>query len=207
MVGVSAGTLICATFFQGRDILKGSKVAIPTGWLIWTAVNVVSFTAQQNAGSTDLELWVPGVQLLSTMSLFFVTAAAIIWRGAWQQKHDRHIGWGDALAIACCFVGIVGWLILQDPLVAIWGNVAANLAGLWPMLVRAWRHPAKVTPAYWGLRGISTTFATGVFLVNGFHLAGFIPQVTGLAIAGCMLLVCAVRLRKQRPNVVPELSY
>lgn len=206
-MGVSVGTLIFATFFQGRDILQGSKVAIPTGWLIWAAVNVVSFTAQQDAGSTDIELLIPGIQLFSTLALFFVTAAAILWRGAWQHKQDRHIDWGDTLAIACCFVGIVGWLIWQDPLVAIWGNVAANLAGLWPMLARAWRHPAKVIPAYWGLRGISTIFATGVFLTNDFHLAGFIPQVTGLVIAGSMLLVYTMRLRKRRPTIVPELSY
>lgn len=189
--------LSAATYIQARGILKGFKSAVLVGWLIWTVVNGVSLAAQHDAGSTPWELAVPLSQLGSTFVLLFATAYVVLKRGNWRREQ---ITCGDGLAIVICAVGVIGGLVYHNPFVTLWGNFAANLAGLAPIFMRGRANPASITRRYWVFRGGSTVAATAAFLIEGVRPAGLIPQGVGLIIVGSMLLI-GVKWPK-RPSVL-----
>lgn len=196
LVIASVVALTAASAFQARGIFNKTKSAVLVTWLIWSVVNAVSFAAQYYAGSTQWELFVPLSQLASTLVLLLVSAFVIMRRRIW---HEEPIDWGDGLALLCCVAGVGAGVLFDDPFIALWGNVAANIAGLVPMVIRGRKHPASVTRSYWMFRGLATLLATTVFLANGINAAGLIPQVTGLFIAGTMLWVSSSRRPTRRP--------
>lgn len=206
-VGASVAMLGLATFFMWRKIVREPKPDSPVGWLIWSVVSFVTLAALVKAGATPLQLLIPLSQLLSTTVLLIVTCVVIWRRGIWRDEKYRRPKDEDLFALGCCVAGVGAWVGfgIDHPMIAIVGNVAANIAGLLPMLIGAWEHPERTTPVYWGFRGVSTAFAASVFIVGGLNPAGVIPQVTGLVIAGSMLAVYLGRQRRR--TVVAELSY
>lgn len=184
---VSVGVLGLATVVQIVQIARRKASAVVTGWFIWSQVNVVSWWAQKQAGSTTLELIVPLGQLMSTSLLFFVTVGVITSRGSWFKKATWDFGWGDLGAILCCAAGTYGMVRFDNPFVAIGCNVLANISGVVPMYQKGKKQPNKVTGFYWFLRGVSCCAAGALFMVPVINWAGLIPQFTGYVIACAML--------------------
>lgn len=211
LVIASVTALIIASGFQIRRIVKRSKSAVIVAWIIWTVVNAVSLAAQFYAGSSLWELMIPLSQLISTLAMLVVSAGVIVWRlgwrGTWRKLRQniwRKDWWNlpirrdDATALLCCALGVGAGIITNEPLVALVGNAAANLAGLVPMIKDARRYPGEVTRLYWAFRGVSVGLATAVFMVEGFNVAGLIPQGIGMIIVGSVTYVGIILPKRHR---------
>lgn len=187
LLWLSLMALGIATIVEVIQMIRRRASTIITGWLIWSIVNLNSWVAQDKAGSTRLELWIPIGQLLSTTLLFVVTLGLIAWRGDWRKKETRNFGWGDGGAVVICLIGMGIMFLFDKPMAAIICNMLANVAGLAPVLWRARKSPGPVTRPYWLLRGTSSSLAGSMFMIPSVNIAGLIPQGTGILISWLML--------------------
>ncbi len=121
-----------------RDILRGLTRPHRGTWLIWSVLGVTAFASQLADGAT-WSLLLVGVQ---TASMTVVLLLSI------------RFGMGGASAVDLSLIGlaglgIVGWAVSAEPVVATLFVVIADLIGLLMMIPKTWRQPwSETTPTY-----------------------------------------------------------
>jgi hypothetical protein len=181
--------LSAATIKQIHDIKRGGKAA-PLSFAIWTAVNVVSVSAQLATHPTPIALLLPFGQLFS-MGVILVFALR-------SSQRSRQVSVSQQAAVLLCVAGLGAWVVLRDPMYAIAGNVVANLAGVLPTWEQAWKHPRTLSRGYWLIEGVTVLVGLVVVLLYApGHMASLIPQLTGAFVCWSILAVCWVRLRQK----------
>lgn len=181
--------LSAATIRQVYDIKKGGKAA-PLSFAIWTAVNVVSVSAQLATHPTPIALLLPFGQLVS-MGLILVFALR-------SAQKSRRVSASQRTAVLLCIAGLGAWVVLRDPMYAILGNVVANLAGVLPTWEQAWKQPRTLSRGYWLIEGSTVLAGLAVVLLHApGHMASLVPQLTGAFICWSILAICWVRMRQK----------
>lgn len=195
MVAASAVLLGGATWRQVKSIRTESVSANPAAWLILTAVSAVSLAALRETGADGPLMWIPVSQFLSTIAIFLV--AIYNWKDIERLK--RH----DFIAACACIMGVAAGLWLHSPVVALLGNLFANLAGLWPMVVKGRTVPSDIDKIFWSGRGLHSFAAFAAFWWFSDDRSGTIPQTTGILMAGVMLTVSLLPARAVRTVNAP----
>jgi hypothetical protein len=184
--------LSAATAKQIYDLRNGGRAA-PLSFAIWTAVNVVSVSAQVATQPTPIALLLPVGQLVS-MGLILGFALR-------SSQKSAEISSSQRTAVLLCLAGLGAWIILRDPMYAIAGNVVANIAGVLPTWEQAWKHPRTISFGYWLIEGGTVLVGLLVVVLHApGHLASLVPQLTGAFICWSILGIRWVRLRPMRPT-------
>jgi hypothetical protein len=149
--GVLAGLVAAAcTVPYVRDTLRGETVPHRGSWLIWSVLEVVALEAQRADGATwsliPLMIQALGTCLVWTLSLWFGSGG---------------LGRVEFALLALAGLGIVGWLVIQRPVVATACAIAADLVGAIMMAPKAWRDPHSETLSTFVLAS-----ASGVLMVG-----------------------------------------
>jgi hypothetical protein len=139
LAGIAAGVLsLIDPVPYIRDILRGVTRPHRGTWLIWSALGATAFASQLADGAT-WSLTLVGVQTAS-MTLILVLSVRFGMGGASKV---------DLCLIGIAGLGIVGWAISSEPVVATVFVVVADLIGLLMMLPKTWRNPwSETTPTY-----------------------------------------------------------
>ena len=129
--GVLAGILqLVAGLPYIRDILRGSTTPQRSTWTIWTTLSFVVLASQWASGATwSLALTIG--QVLSCGAIFVLALR-------------RGVGGVSTIEIALLGIaalGIAGWQIADDPVVATCSVVVADLIGVALMLPKTYREP------------------------------------------------------------------
>jgi hypothetical protein len=141
--GVAAGLLSCVDAVPYvRDVLRGSTRPHRGTWCIWSVLSIAAF-GYQLAGGAGWSLLMLGVQAASVTTVF---ALSIRYGVGGPGRFDLALG-------AVAAVGIVGWFVLSQPVVAAVCVVVADLAGVLLMLPKVWRDPRSETSLSFLLSG------------------------------------------------------
>lgn len=165
-----------------RDIARGTTRPHRGAWLVWSTLGATAFVSQLADGAT-WSLALVGVQ---TILMTLVLALSI-------RRGTGGVGRYDLTLMSAAGLGIVGWLLSDDPAVATSFVVAADLAGVVLMLPKTWRDPWSETLSTYALASAAGVF--GAAAVGGLD-ASLVLYPAYFALAnGAMAAVIASRRR------------
>jgi hypothetical protein len=143
--GVAAGVLsLVDPVPYVRDILHALTRLHRGTWLIWSALGATAFASQLADGAT-WSLVMVGVQTVS-MTLILLLSLRFGTGG---------VGIVDLCLIGVAALGILGWALSEEPLVATTFVVVTDLADVALMLPKTWRDPWSETFSTFALAGAS----------------------------------------------------
>jgi hypothetical protein len=154
VLGVLAGIIsILDAVPYIRDVMRGRTRPHRGTWLIWSSLALVAL-ASQLADGAEWSVVMVAVQALATGVIF----AFSIRRG------EGGLSPVDITLITIAALGVMGWLVFSEPVVATACVVAADTLGVAMMLPKTWRDPASETLVTYVLAsaaGLLSTFAVG----------------------------------------------
>ena len=147
--GILAGILqLAASAPYVRDILRGTTRPQRSTWTIWTTLAFVVLASQ----------WASGARWSLALVIGQAAACAVIWVLAMR----RGVGGASPVEVALLGIaglGIAGWQIADDPIIATCAVVAADLIGMALMLPKTYRNPGSETPSTFAIGAVSTMLA------------------------------------------------
>jgi hypothetical protein len=181
--GVLAGILqLVAGLPYIRDILRGSTTPQRSTWTIWTTLSFVVLASQWASGATwSLALTIG--QVLSCGAIFVLA----LRRGVGGMSAIEF----GLLGIAA--LGIVGWQVADDPVVATGSVVVADLIGVALMLPKTYRQPGSETIPTYAIGVVSTLCALAA--VNSTDASLWIYPIYILIADGAVVAVIRFRRR------------
>lgn len=147
--GILAGILqLVASAPYVRDILRGPTIPQRSTWTIWTTLSFVVLASQWASGAT----WSLALTIGQAVSCSVIFVLAM----------RRGVGGVSPVELALLGIaalGIIGWQIADDPIVATCSVVVADLIGVALMLPKTYRQPASETLSTFAIGVVSTIFA------------------------------------------------
>jgi hypothetical protein len=181
--GVLAGILqLVATAPYLRDILRGTTKPQRATWAIWATLSFVVLASQWASGAT----W----------SLALTIGQALSCGAVFALSLRRGMGGVTRLELALlglAALGVVGWLLVDDPVVATCSVVVADIVAVGLMLPKTYRHPGSETLATYAIGVVSTLFALAA--VGSTAASLLIYPVYILVADGAVAAVILVRRR------------
>jgi hypothetical protein len=139
--------LIGAPFYL-FDILKGKTKPERTTWLIWSIQGLIAFGAQFKLGAHWSLLYV-GLEALGNIIVYLLALRFGV--GGWHLR--------DKYALVIAAIGVIASVALKDPVLALFGVVLADFAGVALTLRKAYLDPSSETALTWFALGISSALA------------------------------------------------
>jgi hypothetical protein len=153
--GVLAGVISVAdTIPYVRDIVRGVTRPHRGTWLIWGVLALVACLSMRADGAT-WSLVMAACQAVMTTLIF---ALALRWGEGGLSR-------ANGLMTAIAAGGVAGWIVADEPVVAVACVVAADLIGAALMVPKTYRDPESetfVTFAFASLSGALAAAAVGV---------------------------------------------
>jgi hypothetical protein len=151
VLGVLAGVCAVAnTVPYVRDIVRGRTRPHRGTWLVWAVLAVVVYGSQRADGAS-WSLIMAGAQALLT-TLIFVLAV---------RRGEGGLSAADMALTAMAAVGVAGWLVSDEPIVATASVVAADLLAAAMMTPKTYRDPGSETLASFALASVGGALAAG----------------------------------------------
>lgn len=132
-------TLVCVVPYL-RDIVRGRTRPQRASWLIFTALAGVAAISQFMTGSTVGAFLALGAAL--GFALVFI---ASLWRG------EGGLTGRDLLAMTIGLAGVIGSVVVREPLVALASVIGAELAAVVLTVRKALRAPETETASTWAI--------------------------------------------------------
>ncbi len=151
MLGVLAGVVGVADMVPYvRDTVRGATRPHRGTWLIWGSLGVVVWLSQRADGASWSLMLTSGQVALNGVVVFLA-----IRRGEG--------GWGaaEAAMIALAGAGVIGWIVADEPTVAIACVIAADLIATALMAPKTYRDPGSETLATYVGAGLAGALAAG----------------------------------------------
>lgn len=147
--GIIAGLLqLVASAPYLRDIMRGTTRPQRATWSIWMTLSFVVLASQWASGAT----WSLALTIGQTISCAAIFALAIP-RGVGGMSRI------EVVLLGIAALGIVGWQISDDPVIATCSVVVADIIGVALMLPKTYRHPDSETVSTFAIGLVSTVFA------------------------------------------------
>jgi hypothetical protein len=151
VLGVAAGLVgVVGTAPYVRDIVAGSTRPQRGTWLIWSVLAVVVLASQRADGAT----WSVVVTGAHAGGNLLVLALAIRLGAGGVNK-------GELAMIGLAGAGVMGWVLVEDPMVTTASVVAADLVALAMMVPKTWRDPGSETLSTFVLASLGGALAAG----------------------------------------------
>jgi hypothetical protein len=151
VLGVLAGVAAVAnTIPYIRDIVRGTTRPHRGTWFVWAVLAIVVYGSQRADGAS-WSLIMAGAQALLT-TLVFVLAV---------RRGEGGLSATDAVFTAMAAVGVIGWLVADEPIVATASVVAADLLAAAMMAPKTYRDPGSETLASFALASVGGALAAG----------------------------------------------
>jgi hypothetical protein len=178
VLGVLAGLAgVADTIPYVRDIVRGTTRPHRGTWLIWGTLAIVVFWSQRADGAS-WSLIMAGSQAVLT-SVVFVLAI---------RHGEGGMSAGDVALIAVAGGGVIGWVLADEPLVAVAGVIVADLIATVMMAPKTYRDPGSETLATFAFASLSGALAAGAVGTAHLSLLAY-PIYYCLANAAIALLI------------------
>jgi hypothetical protein len=151
VLGLAAGAVgVADTIPYVRDTLGGTTRPHRGTWLIWGGLAIVVCFSQYADGAS-WSLVMAGVQAVLT-SLVFVLSI---------RRGEGGLSTIELVMVAIAGVGVLGWIVADEPLVATACVVAADLIGTAMMIPKTWRDPDSETLITYAFASLGGALAAG----------------------------------------------
>ncbi|HEX5900855.1 MAG TPA: hypothetical protein VFY32_15735, partial [Solirubrobacteraceae bacterium] len=151
MLGVLAGVCAVAnTIPYIRDIVRGTTRPHRGTWLVWSVLAIVVYGSQRADGAS-WSLIMAGAQAMLT-SLVFILAI---------RHGEGGLSVTDVALTAVAAAGVIGWLFVDEPMVATASVGAADLLAAAMMAPKTYRDPHSETLASFALASVGGALAVG----------------------------------------------
>jgi hypothetical protein len=183
LLGLLAGAMSVAdTIPYVRDILRSRTRPHRGTWFIWATLAVVVVLSQRADGAS----W----------SLIMVITDAVLTLLIFALSIRRGVGGltrGEGVMIAIAGLGVAGWLIADEPLVATAGVIVADLTGAALMTPKTWRDPGSETLATFVFASVAGALAAGA--VGALDASLLVYPVYFCLVNGALALLIVARRR------------
>ena len=151
VLGVLAGAIgVADTVPYVRDILRGGTRPHRGTWLIWGVLAIVVCLSQRADGAS-WSLIMAGTQAVVTGLIFLLAI----------RRGEGGVSASERIMIAVAGVGIIGWIAVQEPIVATACVIAADLIGAAMMVPKTYRDPGSATLATFAFASLGGALAAG----------------------------------------------
>jgi hypothetical protein len=133
-----------------RDTVYGSTRPHRWTWLIWGVLAVVACISQRADGAS-WSILMAATQAVLTGLVFLVAI----------RHGEGGMSWIDVSLIAVACAGVVGWMVADEPLVAVGCVIVADLSAAAMMTPKAYRDPGSETLTMYALAGVGGALAAG----------------------------------------------
>jgi hypothetical protein len=182
VLGVTAGIIgVADTVPYVRDTLRGATRPHRGTWLIWGVLAIVAGLSQ----------WADG----ASWSLILVGSQALLTMGIFLLAIRRGVGGVSATEqtmIAVAGAGVIGWIAVDEPIVATVCVVTADLIGSAMMVPKTYRDPASETLVTYAFASVAGALAAGAVGALDLSLLVY-PLYYCLANAAIALLIVTRR--------------
>jgi hypothetical protein len=181
VLGLLAGGVgIADTIPYVRDTLRGATRPHRGTWLIW-GVLAILVSLSQYADGASWSLVMAAVQAVLTSVIFLLS----IRRG---EGGLRPI---EMVMIAIAGLGVIGWIVADEPLVATAFVVAADVIGAAMMVPKTYRDPESETLVTFALASLCGALAAGA--VGALDLSLLLYPVYFCVVNGAIALLIGYR--------------
>jgi len=150
-LGVLAGLVGVASYLPYlRDTLRRVTRPHRGTWLIWGLLGVV-VCASQRADGAFWSLLMTEAQI--AVNLLVIVLAVRLGTGGMSAA--------EAVLVAAAGVGVAGWFLVDEPLIAIGCVIVADLIAAGMMLPKTWRSPDSETLSTFALGSLAGALALG----------------------------------------------
>lgn len=158
--GILAGAAgVADTLPYLRDMRRGTTRPHRGTWLVWTVLAIGAVIAHGAEGVRWSLLMLAVQAALTTLVLALSMRSGV---GGLTRV--------DGLLLSVAMVGIAGWAVAGDPMVATLCIIGADLLGLAMMAPKTWRDPGSETASTYALAALSGLLATGAVGSWELHL-------------------------------------
>lgn len=142
-----------------KDILSERVKPHPYTWFIWSIVSMTTFFGGLAKGA-GIGVLPTGIAEGFTIIIFFFSL-----RYLFRGKFD-HIRMVDNYFLAIALLGLIPWVLTNDPTISVVIVVAIDVVAFIPTLRKTWMHPETEKPLLYNmnvLRHILTLFSLGAY--------------------------------------------
>lgn len=122
------------------DIVKRRVEPHPYTWFVWSIVSCIIFFGQISRGA--------GIGALPTAASEIFTIIIFIFSLQYGFKKIKKI---DTLFLIIALLGIIPWIITNDPTISVIIAVSIDLIAFVPTLRKTWLHPQTETPVLYSM--------------------------------------------------------
>ena len=133
-----------------RDILRGVTRPHRGTWLIWSTLTIVVVLSQRADGA-GWSLLMAGTQAIFTTLIFVLSI----------RRGEGCVCSGEWLMISVASVGVLGWIVADEPVIATGCVVLADLMGAALMVPKAYRDPHSETLSTFALASLGGALTVG----------------------------------------------
>lgn len=151
VLGVLGGLVgIADTIPYVRDMVGGSTRPHRGTWLIWGLLAIVACVAQLADGASWSAV-MTGTQAILTGAVFLLAI----------RYGEGGMSAAELALIALAGAGVIGWILVREPLVAVGCVIAADLIAFAMMVPKVRRDPHSETVSTYALASVGGALATG----------------------------------------------
>jgi len=167
-----------------RGIVKGNTRPHPFTWGLWTVLGTIGFVAAIFGGG-GIGLIPLGTLAVEDLFIFIFTLRYLHLH---KDQEDNELVSPWLLVIAT--VGVIAWLLSNEPALAAIGVVIADSMGLLPTFKKTWRDPRSEPTWLWVASAIA--MGLGIISLQHFTLASTLFPVYVFA-ANCSIIALTLR--------------
>ena len=184
ILGVLGGLVgVLDTVPYVRDIFRGATRPHRGTWLIWGVLAIVASLSQRADGAS----W----SLLLTASQAFLTGLVFVLA---IRHGEGGLAPADVSLMAVAAAGLVGWMVVGEPIVAVVCVIVADVCGAAMMTPKAYRDPYSETLAMYALASLAGALAAGA--VGGVDVSLLLYPIYYCVINGALAVLISVRRRE-----------
>jgi hypothetical protein len=166
-----------------RDTVRGSTRPHRGTWLIWGVLAIVVCISQRADGAS-WSILMTATQAVLTGLIFFLAI----------RHGEGGLSAVDVSLIAVACVGVVGWIVADEPIVAVGCVIVADLIAAAMMTPKTYRDPGSETLAMYALAGVGGALAAGA--VGDLDVSLLLYPAYYCAVNSALALLIYVRRRR-----------
>lgn len=166
------------------DIVKGRVRPHPYTWLVWSLVSCIIFFGQVAKGA--------GIGALPTAASEIFTIIIFLFSLRYGFRHIRRI---DTVFFIIALLGIIPWILTQDPTLSVVIAVGIDLIAFAPTIRKTWHEPATETPILYGSNALRHTLA--LFSLQAYNVATTLHSIAMITTNAAMVGIMFLRKKKR----------
>lgn len=167
------------------DIFKKRVKPHPYTWFVWSIVSCIIFFGQLAKGA--------GIGALPTLASEIFTIIIFFFSLRYGTEHIRKI---DTFFLVLALLGIVPWILTNDPTISVIIAVSIDFIAFLPTLRKTWQHPNTETPTLYALNVIRHILM--LFSLRAYNIATTLHSIAMIILNTTMtFLINRKKLQKK----------